>query len=102
MLGREPRRAESALGAAGRQHVERCHDLRQVGDIAICDARDEGAETDPLGRRGEVAEGRVRVEHRFPVPTDLRDLQHVIHHPDRVEAGVLRPPGDVGQPRPDL
>ena len=53
----------------------------------------------PIRTRGVTAasqaSGGPALEHRIPVPPDLGDLAHVIHHPHAVEAGVLG--GDRGR-----
>jgi hypothetical protein len=59
----------------------------------ICTAsssRDQRSQVDPRRRRAERAQDRVRLEHRLLGTAERRQLVEVVHHPDRVEPGLLR------------
>ena len=61
------------------------------------DAADHQAEPRPARVGGHEAERRQALEHRLLGPPDAADLEEVVHHPDRVEAGVVRRPNDPRQ-----
>ena len=102
MLTLEPGDAEPGHRPSAGQHVEGGDDLAQGGDVAIGDAGAQRTEARRAGEPGEVAERRVRLEHLLPLAADLGDLHVVVHHPDRVEAGLLGRCGDVGEPLAEL
>ena len=81
-----------------RHDVERGDDLRQVRGVAVGDARHQRAERDARRPGRHAREHGVGLEHRFARRSDVRDLVVVIHHPERVEARVLRGAGDRGDP----
>ena len=99
VLALEPARAEPAQRAPAGDDVERRHQLRQVREVAVGDAGDQRAEPDPRRHAREVAERRVALEHVLPLAPDLRDLDEVVHQPQRAEARVLGRARDVRQRR---
>ena len=60
-----PGRADAQPGPAAGQHVQRGDDLRQQPGMPVHHAGDEHPERHPLGLRGDVAERRVRLQHRL-------------------------------------
>ena len=82
--------------ATGRDHVEPRHNLREERRVPIRHAGDHRAELDARCARGNPAEQRVRLEHRVGRWPDIADLVVVVHHPERVEAGLFRGQRDLG------
>ncbi len=79
----EPAGAEPAERPAAGDRVQAGQDLGQQRRRAERHRRDQGAQLDPFGHPGQIAEGDVGLRDRVPGPADLRDLQQVIHHRDR-------------------
>ena len=65
------------------------------------DSADHQAQPGAVEVGGHEREGGLAVEHRRLRWPDAADLEEVVHHPDRVEAGVIRGSDDPGQGRPD-
>ena len=70
--------------------VERRHDLGQVRRVAVRHAGHHGAQPHPRGPGGQRTEQGVGVEHGLGGAAQGWQLVEVVHHPHRVEAGVLR------------
>ena len=87
--------------AAG-EHVQRGHRLGKDARVPVGDARHEGAEPCRPGVGGQEAEGSVGLQHRFLGSANPPDLEEVVHDPDRVVAGAVGGPGDLGEGGPDL
>ena len=85
-----PGRPDAEDGPSRADDVERRHDLGQVGRVAVGDAGDHGAEPHPRRLRRQGTEQGVGVEHRLTRPAHRGQLVEVVHHPDRVVAGLLR------------
>ena len=85
-----PGRTEAEDGAPAADDVERRDDLGQMRRVAIGHAGHHGAQADARGPGRQRAEQRVRIEHRRARAAHRRQLVEVVHHPDRVEPGVLR------------
>ena len=84
---------------AAREHVERGHRLGQDARMAVDDARDHGAQPGPRGLSGQERERAVAFQH-LPLRRAVHaDLEEMIHHPDRIEAGRVRGPADGRQRR---
>ena len=91
-----PRGPDTEDGPARGHDVEGGDDLGQVGRVSVRHARDHGAEGGPRGPRGDAAEQRVGLEHGLGARSHVGDLIEVVHHPHRVEAGLLCGDGDLG------
>ena len=94
-----PRRPDAEPGPAAREDVERRHGLEQEAGVAVGHPRHEGAELDPLGDRRRVGERRVALEHVQLGRADHRDLEEVVHDPQRGEPRCLGVAGDVAPRR---
>ena len=84
-----PGRADTEDGPPRAEDVERRHDLGQVGRVPVGDAGHHGAQPDARGLGRRRAEEGVGVEHGLTRATHRRQLVEVVHHPDRVVAGLL-------------
>ena len=97
-----PSRADAENGPTRGDDVESCHDLGQVGRVAVGDAGHHRAEAGALGPGGDRSEEGVGLEHRVCARPDARDLVEVVHHPHRVEAGLLGGHRDLGDTLEEL
>src|SRR5690606_27628496 len=59
------------------------------------------AERDPLGQRGGERERGVALQHRLLRGAHPADLEEVVHHPQRVEARLVRLAGRPAEDRAD-
>ena len=72
--------------------VEGRDDLGQQRRVPVGDTGDERAQAHPVGHHRQRAEGRVGLEHLELGRAQHRQLPEVVHHPHRVEAGLLGGP----------
>jgi hypothetical protein len=95
-----PGGADTQDRPAAADDVERRDDLGQVRRVPVRHAGDQGAEPHRRGAGRQRAEQRVGVEHRLGGPAQRRQLEEVVHHPDRVVPrlfGGARLVDDVGK-----
>src|ERR1700682_6035213 len=97
-----PGGAEPEPGSPAREDIEGGDGLRQDARLVVNDPRHHGAELGVLGHRGDVAERAVAFEHLVVFGAVHADLPEVIHHPDGVEAGLVRGARNVAQRAPEL
>ena len=69
--------------------VEGGDDLGQVRRVAVRHPGHHGAEPDPRGQRGRARRAACRSRASAGRAAQGRELVEVVHHPHRVEAGVL-------------
>ena len=102
-LAFEPGRTDTEIGAPAREHVDGGRGLDQHGGRPVDHAGDEHAEADPLRRPGEIAECGIRLEHWMVFGfAPRRDLEVVIHDPERVEPRLFGGARDLLEPARDL
>ena len=65
--------------------------------IAVRRAGDQQAEPDVLGLAGEVAEGRVALQHRLGRTAEVLHLEPVVHHREQRGAALVGDPRGLGQ-----
>ncbi len=89
-----PRRPDAEVGAPSRKHIQCRGRLDQNARMAIRDPRHHRAQLDaPRAPCGE-GEGAPAFQHVVIHGADNRDLEEVIHHPQAIKTGALRPLGD--------
>ncbi len=86
MLEFEPAGPDAEDRPAGADDVEGGDGLGQQRGVPVGVAGDQGAQLYALGRGGQSAQSRVRLEHRLVGRTDSWQLIEVVHHEDGVEA----------------
>ena len=101
-LGLVPGGADPQDRPSRRHDVERGDDLRQERRVAIDHARHHRAKRDARRARGHTREHRVGLEHRVARRPDVRDLVVLVHHPERIEARLLRNARDGRDPLEQL
>src|ERR1700686_599615 len=97
-----PGGADAQPGASAGEDVERGDGFRQDAGVAIDGARHHGAELDSRGYPSHVAERAIAFEHLVVFGAVHPDLPEVVHHPDGVEAGVVRGAGNLAERAPEF
>ena len=95
-----PAGADPEGQAPAREDVDGGRGLHEQSGRAEHGAPDEGAEPDPRRDAGKEPEGRVGLEHRLlrSAPSGVGgELEEMVHHPERLEPGLLGGLGDVDE-----
>jgi hypothetical protein len=74
-----PGGSETEDRTATRQHVQGGHDLRQQARVPVRHAGDQQLQLDGAGLPGEVAEGRVALQHGSMDVAQSGHLQVMVH-----------------------
>jgi len=91
-----PGTPDSEHGAAAGDDVQRRDDLGEDAGVAVGHPGDQSAELDSLGTRGQGSQQRVCLQHWLVGTAHGRQLEEVVHHPHRVEPGLFRGHGELG------
>src|SRR5207302_7408772 len=97
-----PGGANAEPGATPGEDVESGNRLGEDARLVVDHAGHHGAELGALGHRGDVAERAVALEHLVMFGTVHADLPEVVHHPNGVEAGLVRGARNVGERAAEL